>query len=87
MATILTCVWRASKLWKNNNDKMVAYHRWDQGGAGDDVIVERNDTERALVYRLQPKTVFSATRRLKPVHQRSLNRIHHYAAPLKNLAT
>ncbi len=26
----------------NNSDKMMAYHRWDQGGAGDDVIVVLN---------------------------------------------
>ena len=26
----------------NNNDKLVAFHRWDQGGAGDDVIVVCN---------------------------------------------
>ena len=26
----------------NNNDKLVAFHRWDQGGVGDDVIVVCN---------------------------------------------
>jgi 1,4-alpha-glucan branching enzyme len=26
----------------NDNDKMIAYHRWDQGGAGDDVLVVAN---------------------------------------------
>ena len=26
----------------NNNDKVVAFHRWDQGGNGDDVIVVCN---------------------------------------------
>ena len=26
----------------NNNDKLIAFHRWDQGGAGDDVIVVCN---------------------------------------------
>ncbi len=26
----------------NNNDKLVAFHRWDQGGAGDDVVVVCN---------------------------------------------
>ena len=26
----------------NNNDKMIAYHRWDQGGIGDDVVVVAN---------------------------------------------
>jgi 1,4-alpha-glucan branching enzyme len=29
-----------------NNDKMVAFHRWDQGGAGDDVIVVCNFRDR-----------------------------------------
>ena len=26
----------------NNNDKLIAYHRWDQGGTGDDVVVLLN---------------------------------------------
>ena len=26
----------------NNNDKMIAFHRWDQGGPGDDVVVVAN---------------------------------------------
>lgn len=26
----------------NNNDKMIAFHRWDQGGVGDDVVVVAN---------------------------------------------
>lgn len=26
----------------NDNDKMIAFHRWDQGGAGDDVVVVVN---------------------------------------------
>jgi 1,4-alpha-glucan branching enzyme len=26
----------------NDNDKMIAYHRWDQGGVGDDVLVVAN---------------------------------------------
>ncbi len=26
----------------NNNDKLIAFHRWDQGGAGDDVVVVCN---------------------------------------------
>lgn len=30
----------------NNNDKLVAFHRWDQGGAGDDVIVVCNFRDR-----------------------------------------
>ncbi len=30
----------------NNDDKLIAYHRWDQGGAGDDVIVLINMSDR-----------------------------------------
>jgi 1,4-alpha-glucan branching enzyme len=26
----------------NNSDKLIAYHRWDQGGAGDDTIILLN---------------------------------------------
>ena len=26
----------------NDNDKMIAFHRWDQGGPGDDVVVVAN---------------------------------------------
>ena len=26
----------------NNNDKLIAFHRWDQGGVGDDVVVVAN---------------------------------------------
>ncbi|MEZ5162457.1 MAG: alpha amylase C-terminal domain-containing protein [Fimbriimonadaceae bacterium] len=26
----------------NNNDKVIAFHRWDQGGAGDDVVIIAN---------------------------------------------
>jgi len=31
---------------RNDNDKVVAYHRWDQGGPGDDVIVVANFSGR-----------------------------------------
>lgn len=31
----------------NNSDKMIAFHRWDQGGAGDDVVVIANFSDRA----------------------------------------
>ncbi|MAW60084.1 MAG: 1,4-alpha-glucan branching protein [Planctomycetes bacterium] len=31
----------------NHNDKMVAFHRWDQGGPGDDVIVIANFSSQA----------------------------------------
>ena len=31
----------------NDGDKMVAFHRWDQGGAGDDVIVICNFRDRS----------------------------------------
>lgn len=31
----------------NNTDKMLAYHRWSEGGAGDDVVVVTNWTNRA----------------------------------------
>jgi 1,4-alpha-glucan branching enzyme len=31
----------------NDNDKMIAYHRWDTGGAGDDVIVVCNFANRS----------------------------------------
>ena len=31
----------------NNTDKMIAFHRWDQGGAGDDVIVVCNFSSNA----------------------------------------
>jgi 1,4-alpha-glucan branching enzyme len=30
----------------NNSDKVLAYHRWDQGGGGDDVIVVANFSSR-----------------------------------------
>jgi 1,4-alpha-glucan branching enzyme len=30
----------------NNTDKVVAFHRWDQGGAGDDVVVVLNFANR-----------------------------------------
>jgi 1,4-alpha-glucan branching enzyme len=32
----------------NNNDKVIAFHRWDQGGAGDDTIVVVNMSSRPL---------------------------------------
>jgi 1,4-alpha-glucan branching enzyme len=32
----------------NNNDKLVAYHRWDRGGAGDDVVVLANFSNTAF---------------------------------------
>lgn len=32
----------------NNNDKVIAYHRWDQGGPGDDVIVIINMSNRTF---------------------------------------
>ncbi|MCP3920086.1 MAG: 1,4-alpha-glucan branching protein [bacterium] len=31
----------------NNGDKVIAFHRWDQGGAGDDVVVVANFRNRA----------------------------------------
>ena len=31
----------------NNNDKMIAFHRWDQGGEGDDTIVVCNFSSNA----------------------------------------
>ncbi len=31
----------------NNNDKVIAFHRWDTGGAGDDVIVVANFANRS----------------------------------------
>lgn len=31
----------------NNSDKVIAFHRWDQGGAGDDVVVILNLANRA----------------------------------------
>ncbi|MDX2230347.1 MAG: alpha-amylase family glycosyl hydrolase [Leptolyngbyaceae cyanobacterium bins.349] len=31
----------------NNNDKLIAYHRWESGGPGDDVIVILNFADRA----------------------------------------
>ena len=31
----------------NNNDKVIAFHRWDKGGAGDDVIVVANFANRS----------------------------------------
>jgi 1,4-alpha-glucan branching enzyme len=31
----------------NNTDKAIAFHRWDQGGAGDDVVVILNLANRA----------------------------------------
>ncbi|MGB3189295.1 MAG: alpha-amylase family glycosyl hydrolase [Limnoraphis sp.] len=30
----------------NNNDKLIAFHRWENGGAGDDVIVVANFADR-----------------------------------------
>jgi 1,4-alpha-glucan branching enzyme len=30
----------------NDSDKLIAYHRWDQGGAGDDVVVVANFSSR-----------------------------------------
>ncbi len=30
----------------NNGDKMIAFHRWDQGGPGDDVVVVANFADR-----------------------------------------
>ena len=30
----------------NNWDKLIAYHRWDQGGKGDDVVVVVNFADR-----------------------------------------
>ena len=32
----------------NNTDKVLAFHRWDQGGAGDDVVVIANFSSRAF---------------------------------------
>jgi 1,4-alpha-glucan branching enzyme len=32
----------------NNNDKLIAFHRWDRGGAGDDVVVVANFSGRAF---------------------------------------
>lgn len=32
----------------NNNDKVIAYHRWDQGGTGDDVVVIINMSSRTF---------------------------------------
>jgi len=32
----------------NNTDKVIAFHRWDQGGAGDDVVVIANFSSRAF---------------------------------------
>jgi 1,4-alpha-glucan branching enzyme len=32
----------------NNGDKVIAFHRWDRGGAGDDVVVIANFSERAF---------------------------------------
>ena len=32
----------------NNTAKVVAYHRWDQGGAGDDVVVVANFSNTAF---------------------------------------
>ena len=31
-----------------SRDKVIAYHRWDQGGAGDDVVVVANFSGRAF---------------------------------------
>ncbi len=31
----------------NNTDKVIAFHRWDAGGSGDDVIVLANFADRA----------------------------------------
>lgn len=31
----------------NNNDKLIAFHRWDNGGAGDDVVVVVNMAARS----------------------------------------
>lgn len=31
----------------NNSDKVIAFHRWDEGGGGDDVVVILNMTSRA----------------------------------------
>jgi 1,4-alpha-glucan branching enzyme len=31
----------------NRNDKVLAFHRWDQGGAGDDVVVVMNFADRS----------------------------------------
>ncbi len=31
----------------NNNDKLIAFHRWENGGAGDDVIVVANFADRS----------------------------------------
>jgi len=37
----------------NNTDKVIAFHRWDQGGAGDDVIVVLNFANRGYTnYRI-----------------------------------
>jgi 1,4-alpha-glucan branching enzyme len=33
----------------NNNDKLVAFHRWDRGGAGDDVVVLANFSNTAFL--------------------------------------
>jgi 1,4-alpha-glucan branching enzyme len=32
----------------NNGDKVIAYHRWDRGGAGDDVVIVANFSSRAF---------------------------------------
>lgn len=41
-------------LHENDNDKVVAYHRWDQGGAGDDVVIIINFENKAFEnYQLQ----------------------------------
>jgi 1,4-alpha-glucan branching enzyme len=32
----------------NDNDKVIAFHRWDQGGAGDDVVVVANFSNKAF---------------------------------------
>ena len=32
----------------NNGNKVIAYHRWDQGGSGDDVIVVLNFSIQTL---------------------------------------
>ena len=32
----------------NDSNKVIAYHRWDQGGAGDDVVVIANFSEKAF---------------------------------------
>ena len=41
-------------LHENDNDKVVAYHRWDQGGVGDDVVIIINFENKAFEnYQLQ----------------------------------